>query len=395
MEQLCFEGNYIKRFSRVKEFCNEKVEFVLDKFLGEFCNLWLEEEYTLQSGADKYERAALERQDFRAGHYSRRIITGRGVIHLRVPRGEKGEYSYSLFKRFKRKTVDFESIVIESLLKGHSSRKASSFFAKLFGQSTLSHQTALSALRKFDFELEAWKKKPIRDNAVILVLDAVWLKGVIPYLKEAKPVLFAYGIYPDGKEEVLDFELTRGESSNAWNSFAQRLEQRGLHNVKLVVHDDLEAINQAVSFVWPKALDQACIFHVMQNFTKKLKMCPDKRLILGYASWLYEAQSEEEFYLWAQKFKKRWNKYRYHPAFKYLFNKLIDTIRYFELPREYWPAAKTSNRLESLFGELKGRINVFRRFPNTDSCKRWLYALLTERGKINNTVAEYESQHSS
>ena len=78
METLCFTGNYRKRFARVKEFCNERVEFVLDRFLGQFCNLWLEEEYTLQSGADRYERADFRRQDFRAGHYSRRIITGRG-----------------------------------------------------------------------------------------------------------------------------------------------------------------------------------------------------------------------------------------------------------------------------------------------------------------------------
>lgn len=394
MEQLCFTGNYRKRFSRVKEFCNEKVEFVLDEFLKQFCNLWLEEEYTLQSGAEWHQRIPT-RQDNRGGHYSRKIITGRGVIHLRVPRGEKGTYSYSLFKRFKRKTVDFESIVIEALLKGHSSRKASSFFAKLFGQSTISHQAALSSLRKFDFELTAWKDRPLRDNVVILVLDAVWLKGVIPYLKEAKPVLFVYAVYPDGAEEVLDFELTRGESGNAWMSFSQRLEQRGLKNIKLIVHDDLEAITQAISFVWPKAMDQACIFHVMQNFTKKLKGCPDKRLILDYASWLYEAQDEEEFYLWAQKFKNKWKRYRYHQAFKYLSSKLVDTIRYFELPKEFWPAAKTTNRLESLFGELRRRINVFRRFPNTDSCKRWLYALLTERSLVNNKVTEYESQHSS
>lgn len=255
MEQLCFTGNYRKRFARVKEFCNERVEFVLDRFLEQFCNIWLEEEYTLQSGAGRYERAGFRRRDFRAGHYQRRIITSRGVIKLCVPRGKNKKYDFSLFKRFKRKTENFEDVVVEALLKGHSSRKASSFFAKLFGQSTISHQAAVSALRKFDGELTQWKQHSIRGNAVILVLDAVWLKGVIPYLKEAKPVLFAYAVYPDGTEEVLDFELTRGESGNAWMSFCQRLEQRGLHNVKLIVHDDLEAINQAISFVWPKALD--------------------------------------------------------------------------------------------------------------------------------------------
>ena len=87
METLCFTGNYFKRFARVKEFSQEKVEFVLDEFLGQFCNLWPEEEYSAQCGANKYERSGELRQDFRSGYYQRRIITSRGIIKLRVPRG--------------------------------------------------------------------------------------------------------------------------------------------------------------------------------------------------------------------------------------------------------------------------------------------------------------------
>jgi transposase-like protein len=36
----------------------------------------------------------------------------------------------------------------------------------------------------------------------------------------------------------------------------------------------------------------------------------------------------------------------------------------------FWPAAKTANRLERLFGELRRRIRVFRKFLNTLSCQR-------------------------
>lgn len=394
METLCFTGNYIKRFARVKEFSNEAVEVVLDEFLKQFCNGWLEEEYAIQSGAEWYQRTP-HRIDRRSGHYTRTIVTSRGVIDLKVPRGEKGKYSYTLFERFKRKTENFEQIVIDSLLKGHSSRKASAFFAKLFGRHTISHQAALQTLRRFDYALSQWKKRPIRDNALILVLDAVCLKGVIPYLRTAKPVLFAYAVYPDGEEEVLDFELAQGESTNAWSKLCQKLEQRGLHNVRLIVRDDSDAIGNAISLCWPNALDQQCIFHVLKNFCKKLKGHKDKKDILYYASWLYEAQTEEDFYLWAQKFKNKWKKYKYHKAFKYFFGKLSYSIKYFELPKEYWTIAKTTNRLERLFEELKRRIKVFRRFPNPRSCKRWLYALLTELHKINIDSTAYESQQSS
>lgn len=394
MEPLCFEGYYRKRFARVKEFSCEQVEVVLDKFLEQFCNQWLEEEFEVQGRARCYERTE-RRVDYRNGHYRRSLLTARGRVHVRVPRGQKGRYTFSLFKKFKRKTEHFETVVIEALLKGHSSRKASQFFGKLFGAGTISHQAAVATLRKFDVELQGWKDRSIRDNALILVLDAVWLKGVIPYLKGAKPVLFAYAIYPDGQEEVLDFELVQGESQVAWCRFCQRLQQRGLNNVRLVVHDDNEAIKQAAGFVWPKALDQACVFHVMQNFTKKLSGCRDKRKLIDDASRLYQAKDEEEFYLLAQKLKNKWPDYRYHPALKYLFGKLADTIRYFELPQKFWSIAKTTNRLERLFEELKRRIKVFRRFPNPASCSRWLYALLTQLNKLNNPGLLHESQQSS
>ena len=396
MQTLCFTGDYTKRFARYKEFCNNQVEFVLDAFLREYCNGWLEEEFTIQSGAGRYKRTAT-REDIRAGHYPRTIITARGVIELSVPRGVKGKYKYALFDRFKRKTDKFEEIVIDALLKGHSSRKASAFFAKLFGRHTISHQAALQAMRRFDYGLERWKSRPLRDNALIVVLDAVCLKGVIPYLKTAKPVLFAYAVYPDGAEEVLDFELAHGESTNAWSKICQKIYDRGLRNIKLIVRDDCDAIGNAIALCWPKALDQQCVFHILKNFNKKLEGLKDRRTILYYASWLYEAQTEDVFYKWAQKFRDKYKRYKNHKAFKYFLGKLYQSIRYFELPKEYWTIAKTSNRLERYFEELRRRIDVFRRFPNTQSCKRWLYALITELTKdnIKKTTNSNKSQHSS
>ena len=394
MQQLCFNGNYTKRFARVKEFCNEKVEVVLDEFLRQFCNAWLEEEYDIQSGRGRYQRSTRE-LDYRAGHYTRSIITGRGVIGLSVPRGAKGKYKYTLFKRFKRNTDKFEDIVVDAILKGHSSRKASKFFASMFGQQTISHQAAVQTLRRFDYGLEKWKNRAIRDNALILVLDAVPLKGAIQHLKRATPVLFAYVIYPNGEEDVLDFEIEHGESTNAWTKFCQKLYDRGLKNVRLVVHDDCDAIGNAIALCWPKALDQQCVFHILQNFQKKLKGWTDKHAIVEDISWLYETISEEEFYRWLIQFKNKYKRYHRTKPFKYFFSKVHQSIKYFELPREYWTIAKTSNRLERFFEELKRRIRAFRRFPNSGSCKRWLYALLIEIKPNNISATALESQQGS
>ena len=394
MKTLCFKGYYKQRFAAYKEFCHEQVEVKIDEFVKSFCNEWIQEEFTVQSGAERYERSE-GRIDRRNGHYRRRLITGRGVVELRVPRGESRKYKYTLFEKNKRKTKGFEDIVVDALLKGHSSRKASKFFGKMFGCGTISHQAAVSTLKKFDCELTRWKAERVENHPVVLVLDAVHLKGVISHYKYAKPVLFAYAVYADGQEKVLDFELVPGESTNAYYRFCLNLYERGLKDVQLVVHDDNAAISEAVSLVWPKALDQQCVFHILKNFNKKLTGCKDKKALLNDASKLYEAQSEEEFYRGAQKFKNKWTKYQRHPALRYLFKMIPESIRYYQLPKKYWRIAKTSNRLERLFEELKRRIRVFRRFPNPASCKRWLYALLVELNKANLGCAFSESQQSS
>lgn len=394
MKTLCFKGYYRQRFAAYKEFCHEQLEVKIDEYVKRFCNEWIQEEFTVQSGAGRYERSK-EREDRRNGHYWRRLITGRGVVELKVPRGERKKYKYTLFEKNKRRTKGFEDIVVDALLKGHSSRKASKFFGKMFGCGTISHQAAVSTLKKFDRELIRWKAEKVDKHPVVLVLDAVHLKGAIAHYKYAKPVLFAYAVYADGREKVLDFELVPGESTNAYYRFCLNLYDRGLKDVQLVVHDDNAAISEAVSLVWPKALDQQCVFHILKNFNKKLTGCQDKKSLLSDASGLYEARSEAEFYRRAQKFKNKWSKYQRHPALRYLFKMIPKSIRYYQLPKKYWRIAKTSNRLERLFEELKRRIKVFRRFPNPASCQRWLYALLVELNKANLGGALSESQQSS
>ena len=156
-------------------------------------------------------------------------------------RAEKMKLKFSLFDRYKRYTKDFEEIVLNSLLLGHSTRKARIFFKKVLGKEPISYQFASSLLRKFDSEVEKWKKRRIDKEAAcqrqvrlwrkVLVLDALHLKGSITAVKRAKPVLSACAVYKDGTEEVLDFEISSSESINNWLLFLNKLLFRGLVNL--------------------------------------------------------------------------------------------------------------------------------------------------------------------
>ena len=222
------------------------------------------------------------------------------------------------------------------------------------------------------------KERKIKKEVEILVLDALYLKGSITRVKRAKPILFVYAVYKDGKEEVLDFEIATSESVNNWLLFLNKLYYRGLINPKFIVRDDNESLKQAIAIIWPNSQQQYCIYHLINNFKKKLKSLKNRQLkekILYHLKWLYEAKDKEEFLKWLNKFLRLFKSCKDHPAFKYLLTHLEETIQFYRLPYSLRPIAKTTNRLERLFKEIKRRIKVFSRFPNSLSCQRWLYAL--------------------
>jgi putative transposase len=391
METLCFEGHFTRRMARYKEFCHERAEGVLDEFLRRFCNHWLEEEYEVQSGAERYERSS-KRQDRRNGHYERAVITRRGMIKVKVPRGETGRYKYSLFKKYERRSKEFDDVVVEALLLGHSGRKAEKFFKKLLGAGTVSYATASKALRRFDGELKAWRERPLRDDAVILVVDAVYFRGVANCVKSAKPVLFALAVYQDGSEEVVGFQLAHGESEEAWYRFFVSLYDRGLKNVQLIVRDDRDGIRSAAGMLWPKSLDQLCVFHLIQTVMRHLRGDRNKRAIIDGLQLVYRSCDELEFWHRLKAFLKRWRKYEHHDALKYVVRNAAYSIKYFALEERFWSVARTTNRLERLFEEFNRRVSSFRRFPNATSCERWLFALLKVNGRI---TAAHQSQQDS
>ena len=51
-----------------------------------------------------------------------------------------------------------------------------------------------------------------------------------------RPVLVALGLRPDGKKEVIDFRLARGESAAEWERFLDDLYKRGLTGEGLADH---------------------------------------------------------------------------------------------------------------------------------------------------------------
>jgi len=198
-------------------------------------------------GAAPSERTE-SRQGYRAGYYSRSLVTRIGKLELRVPRDRGGEFSTALFERYARSEKALVGALAEMYVQGVSTRKVKAITEELCGHS-FSASTISTINKGLDEALERFAQRPLEEAYPYLILDARYEKvreaGVIRSLA----VLIAIGINWEGQRQVLAVDLANRESQGSWKDFLLRLKQRGLSGVEFVVSDDHAGLKKAISVI--------------------------------------------------------------------------------------------------------------------------------------------------
>jgi transposase-like protein len=78
-------------------------------------------------------------------------------------------------------------------------------------------------------------------------------------------VLIASGVGEDGRRAVLGVSVSLGEHEVDWRAFLQKLVERGLRGVELIVSDDHLGLKAARKAVFGGVPWQRCQFHLQQN----------------------------------------------------------------------------------------------------------------------------------
>ena len=100
--------------TELKELVCQSVEEVL--------NGLLDAEADRLTNAWKYERTE-GRQDTRAGHYPRKLLTGAGEVELDIPKLRALTYETAIIQRYQRREASIEEALVEMCLAGVSTRR--------------------------------------------------------------------------------------------------------------------------------------------------------------------------------------------------------------------------------------------------------------------------------
>ena len=351
------------------------MKFLLERILNEIMKAESEE----QLGAGLHERSE-ERQDYRNGTRERELNTRIGTLTLNVPRHRNEPFHTMVFENYQRSEASLIATMVQMVVMGVSSRKVEKVVTTLCGTS-FSKSTVSELCKRLDKDVDQFKNRPLDfHEAPFLMLDATYFKVREDHRIRSKAFLVALAFKPDGKREVVGFDVFDAEENYSWQTFLSGLKERGLTDVRMVISDAHAAIRPAVAKVYPEAAWQRCQVHFLRNI---LSITPNKykEALAIELRRMFTASTTEK----ARKVKEEIvAEYEgvAEQAMKTLEEGFEDSMTVNGLPKYLKEKIRTTNLLERLNRELKRRSDVIQVFPNPASVLRLMGAVTIE---VNNT----------
>lgn len=208
-----------------------------------------------------------------------------------VPRDREGTFEPQIVRKRQRRLTDVDEIVLSLYAKGLTTGEISAHFAEIYGAS-VSKETVSRITDKVIGEMHEWANRPLDAVYVAVFVDAIVVK-VRDGQVANRPIYAAIGVTVDGRKDVLGLWAgSGGEGAKFWMGVLTDLKNRGVRDVFFLVCDGLKGLPEVVENVWPLAIVQTCIIHLIRN-TFRLTSRKDTDAIKRGIKPIYTAPTAE------------------------------------------------------------------------------------------------------
>ncbi len=223
----------------------------------------LDGEITDHLGYDHSDRQGRGTGNSRNGTRSKSVVTDVGPVEIDVPRDRDSSFEPQIVRKRQRRLNGVENMVLSLSAKGLTHGEISAHLWEIYG-AEVSKQTISTITDKVLDGMAEWQNRPLDAVYPVIFLDAIHVK-----IRDGKvanrPIYVALAVTVDGTRDILGLWAgDGGEGAKFWFQVLTELRNRGVADVCMLVCDGLKGLPEAIGEVWPQAVVQTCVVHLLR-----------------------------------------------------------------------------------------------------------------------------------
>jgi putative transposase len=333
-------------------------------------------ELTHHLGYEKGDRAGRGSGNSRNGHSSKTVLMDEGKLDLAIPRDRAGTFAPRLVPKGERRLDGFDDKIISLYARGLTVREIQGYLHELYGVEV--SPDLISRVTDAVLEERAWQNRPLDPVYPVVFFDALRVEIRDEGLVKNKAVYVALALDTEGHKHVLGLWIEQSEGAKFWLKVMNELKTRGVGDVLIAVVDGLKGFPEAIASVFPDAVVQTCIVHLIRSSLAFVSW-KDRKLIMPDLKAIYRAESAEAALGRLGEFEAIWGG-RY-PAIGLSWRRAWEhVVPLFAFPPAIRKMIYTTNAVESLHRSLRKIIKTRGSFPTDEAAMKLLYLAIQNAG---------------
>ncbi|MEJ7670103.1 MAG: IS256 family transposase [Casimicrobiaceae bacterium] len=287
----------------------------------------------------------------RNGASPKTVLTDSAKLELAIPRDRQGRFEPALIAKYQRRFPGFDQKIIALYARGMTTRDIQAHLRELYGIE-ISPELVSAVTDAVLDEAAAWQARPLEPVYALVFFDCLRIKIRDEGAVKNKAVYLAIGMRCSGHKEVLGIWIEQTEGAKFWLRVMTEIRNRGTHDVLIAVVDGLKGFPEAINAVFPEALVQTCIVHLLR-YSMQFASWKERKAVAAALKPIYGAESaaaaaarREEFAAgpWGEKY----------PAIAQSWRRNWEqVIPFFAFPAAVRRIIYTTNAIESLHSEVR------------------------------------------
>jgi putative transposase len=319
------------------------------------------------------------RSNSRNGYGKKTVLTDTGRMGLEVPRDRLSSFDPQLIAKYQRRFPGFDEKIVSMYARGMTTREIQGHLRDLYGID-VSPDLVSAVTDAVLEEVTEWQNRPLEALYPLIFFDAIRIKVRDEGTVRNKAVYVALGVRPDGIKEILGLWIEQSEGAKFWLRVMNELKTRGVEDVLIAIVDGLKGFPDAITAVFPQALVQTCIVHLIRHSLAFVSY-KDRKAVAAALKQIYKAKDADAGLAELDRFAEGpWGKK--YPAIAQSWRRnWSEIIPFFAFHDNVRRVIYTTNAIESLNAKLRRAVRTRGHFPTDESALKLLFLVLNLAAK--------------